>query len=120
MRRSQSAAAGLRIEPLAWSLASDSRQWLWTAAIFQILVIEPLIRAAQTIRSDRLGHANPFCRLQFSLIRPSRIGQRLQAQRRGPRNGERHALAGRGVQAVLGRLADNLRAEGVRPDQPGV
>jgi hypothetical protein len=44
----------------------------------------------------------------------------LQAQRRGVGDAQHHALAGRRVQLVFGRLANDLRAEGVGDDQPGM
>src|SRR5687768_5315897 len=54
--------------------------------------------------------------LELRLIRPGRIGDRLQAEGRGARDAERHALAPRRMDAVLGRLADELRAEGIGDD----
>src|ERR1041385_2647067 len=52
--------------------------------------------------------------------RPLRIGERLQPQRRTARERKHHALAGRGVQAVLRRLADEMRAERIRHNKPRV
>ena len=48
------------------------------------------------------------------------IGQRLQPARRGAGEQDRHGFAGRGMQAMLGRLAHDMRPEGVRDDQAGI
>ena len=51
----------------------------------------------------------------FIAIGPLRVGKRLQAHRRGAREGEHHTLAGRGVQAVLGGVA-HAEQGGHRPE----
>ncbi len=66
------------------------------------------------------GGARGAIPLHLSAVGSLRIGQRLQAQRRRVRKAQHHRLAPRRHQPVLGRLADDRRAEGIRYDQAGV
>ena len=58
--------------------------------------------------------------LERAAIGALRVGKRLQAHRRGAREGERHALAGRSVQAMLRRLAHEFRPVAVRQNEAGI
>ncbi len=61
-----------------------------------------------------------FAHSLFALIRPLRIRQRRQPQRRGAGKRQQHALAGRGMQPVLRRLAGDLGPERIRHDEAGI
>jgi CheY-like chemotaxis protein len=61
--------------------------------------------------------ANRKRRLSFHAVRPFRVGERGKAHRRCTRESEHHALAGRGMEPVLGRLAHDRCTEAVGNDE---
>src|SRR5436305_1617088 len=95
---------------MAWSLASASRVRAWKCSLDGRNLSD---LGKRTVNFAALS-------LELALIRPGGIGQRLQPQGCGAGDAERHALSGRGMEAMHRRLADDLRTEGIGDNQPGV